>query len=670
MSVQAILHAPKYEYGSIRSATSQTPIVGEVLRLLVLLSIGLTSARAQDPPPTPPPGQIVTPAEPQSAIPPDVRPAIPIADTERSAIELTALALDLHLIPAAAREEVRATLTLRNRSAAPLARIPLQLSSTLHWLTASAATPAGVQPIPFTQSPIATDADHTGYAREAIFTPAQPLASGATLTLSVFYAGDIPQNSDRLELIGAPHDKAIATDWDAIAPTSDTASTALRGFGNVLWYPVAAPIALFGRGDELFDLIAKERLQDVAVSIRLRLTVDYTGDPPDSAIFNGRIQPLLRAPDTDNQLIDATQGIATADFAPSPVGFRTPSLFLTAQHAVTTPDQLLTLVSPQPDVLAPYAAAATSLQALLSGFLGPTPLAPLLLLDHPGEPFEDAALIVAQLSPTAEPAAIAPHLIRGLTHAWLTPPARAVPASSLWIDDGLPEFMSLAWTERTQGREAAIGELRHAAVLIALAEPPPVDMGNIAPDSYVRLPGQPLTQAHADVFVRLKSAFVFWQLRELLGDALFSQSLTAWRHSIAVNPAADRDPTAFQKSIEKTSNRDLAWFFNDWVYADKGLPDLTIVQANPRAIAGRGGKSGGSIVAVEVRNDGDAIADVPVTVRAGTVSASERLRIPAHASASTRVVFEGKPESVEVNDGSVPEQRTTTHTLTLTAPAP
>ncbi len=281
---------------------------------------------------------------------------------------------------------------------------------------------------------------------------------------------------------------------------------------------------------------------------------------------------------------------------------------------------------------------------------------PLLLLDHPGAPFEDAGFIAAQLSSSADPKLIAPEIVRGLTHAWFNPQNRPTPAPSLWIEDGLAEYMALVWTERTEGREAAVGELRHAAALIALA--------SSASDP------QPLTAAHADAFLRLKAAFVFWQLRELVGDKPFSDALAAYRHSLALNPAFDRDPKALQQTFEKTSSRDLGWFFNDWVYADKGLPDLSIVQANPHPLPVRAGKSAGYIVAVEVRNDGDAIADVPVTVRAGALSASERLRIPAHASASTRVVFEGKPESVEVNDGSVPEQRATSHTLTLDQPAP
>jgi len=628
--------------------------------LLLLACPANAQIPAQPPAETaPPPGQVISSAPSEIAVPADVRPAVPITDAERSSVEIASLNLDLHLVPADAREETHATLIVRNASSATLARIPLQLSSTLHWISASAATADGLKPIPFTQSPIATDADHTGYAQEAVFTPAEPLAAGVSVTLSVVYRGEIKPSADRLELIGAPHDRAIATDWDAIAATSDASATALRGFGNVIWYPVAAPVALFGSGNQLFELIARERHRNTAETMRLRVTVEYVGDPPDSVIFDGQLQPLVKAPDSDDLTIDETHGVATADFPTAPIGFRAPSIFLTAQHAELSPDQLVNVITPQENAAAPYAAAAASLQPVLSALLGPTPRAPLTLLDHPGEPFEDAGFVVAQLSAAADPKLIAPALVRGLTHSRLSPQSRPIPAASLWIDEGLPEFISLVWKERTEGREAAIGELRHAAVLIALAEP-----SAEAPDK-----AQPLTEAYSDAFLRLKSAFVFWQLRELLGDELFSKSLTAFRHSLALNPAFDRDPTGFQKSMEKTSNRDLAWFFDDWVYKDKGLPDLTIVQANPRPLPVRAGKSGGYIVAVEVRNDGDAVADVPVTVRSGKLFAIERLRILAHSSASTRVVFEGTPESVEVNDGSVPELRGTNHTLDFPPPS-
>ena len=85
------------------------------------------------------------------------------------------------------------------------------------------------------------------------------------------------------------------------------------------------------------------------------------------------------------------------------------------------------------------------------------------------------------------------------------------------------------------------------------------------------------------------------------------------------------------------------------------------VVARPGGPPARAGRSSGYLVAVEVRNDGDAAAEVPVTVRASgagdALTTTVRLRIGAHSTAGTRVVFETVPEVVQVNDGTVPELR-------------
>ena len=567
---------------------------------------------------------------------------------------ITLYDLDLHLQPAKMREEVHANLTLRNVSASPLRRIPLQISGSLRWLGVAAATGTRVTPLAFTQSPIATDADHTGYAQEAILVPAEPLAPGKSLSVSLFYSGAIPTSAARLELLGTPPEKAAQADWDAITPTTDNSATALRGFGNVLWYPVAAPAAAFGDGNKLSQAIAGQRLRNVLTPMRLRLSVEYVGDPPEAAIVDGQMRPLMRTADTDDQLIGETRGIATADFSTHPIGFRNPSLFLTAQRGTPTSGQLLSIVTPHAEVLEAYAAAATSVQPMLTEWLGASPRTPLVLLDHAGESFEDGAFRVTSMDAEATRQELAPTLVRGMTHAWFYAPGSA----SLWINQGFAEFMSLLWTERTQGREAALQVLAQSASLIALSEP------NLVANSADR--GEPLIRASADVFLRLKSAAVFWQLREILGEDTLRRAMIDFRHHLALNPRFDETPDAFQKSVERSSQRDLSWFFEDWVSHDRGLPDLSIGQVNPRLLPARPGKSAGYLVAVEVRNEGDAVAEVPVTVRSGTLQSTERLRIPAHASASTRILFEEIPETVQVNDGGVPEQGTAVHTGNVT----
>jgi hypothetical protein len=107
-----------------------------------------------------------------------------------------------------------------------------------------------------------------------------------------------------------------------------------------------------------------------------------------------------------------------------------------------------------------------------------------------------------------------------------------------------------------------------------------------------------------------------------------------------------------QKLIEKESHRDLQWFFDDWVYHDRGLPDfrITSVYSNPLP-------SGGYLVTVSVENLGTAAAEVPVTLH-GERESTERLVVPAKSKASVRIETAAMPQSATVNDGSVPESDT------------
>jgi hypothetical protein len=518
----------------------------------------------------------------------------------------------------------------------------------------SAVTSGGLKPIGYTQSPIATDTDHTGYAQEAVLTLHAPLVPGASLVLSVFYQGEIPQSAARLELLGTHSDRADQADWDEIAPTTDNSATALRGFGNVLWYPVAAPTALLGDAKALFDLVNRQRLAGSSSTIRLRLAVDYLGDPPVAAIFNAQSHPLTAVPDEQDQLIAQTHGVATTEFPLQTLGFRLPSLFLTAQQPVVSSNQALAVLTPRTDAAAPYADAAALLQPLLADWFGVTPIQPLTLLDHPGDPFEDDRLVVAPLTPSAQAGALAPGLVGPLTHAWFQ-------SSHPWVAEGLADFLELLWIERTRGRDAALAALRKQTTPLALAEPdlsPYLTAGNTPPENL----GEPLIHAADPIYFRAKAAAVWWQLRDILGEDMLRQALIAYRHSESLSPRFDVDSKALQSTLERVSGKDLAWFFEDWVYQDRSLPDLDIVEVNPHPLPERMGRSDGYLVAVEVRNEGDAAAEVPVTVRSGSLSATERLRIPARSLASTRIVFNGVPASVEVNDGSTPELRSSTHT--------
>jgi hypothetical protein len=243
---------------------------------------------------------------------------------------------------------------------------------------------------------------------------------------------------------------------------------------------------------------------------------------------------------------------------------------------------------------------------------------------------------------------LAPSLVHSLSHAWFG-------SSHVWLDEGMAQWMSLLWMEQTQGREAAVAQQQQEAKALALVEPLPQAHADGA------IEGQSLIQASDAVYYRTKAAAVLGMLRSLVDDEAMRRALRFYR-----DDKMDSDPKEFQRVLERSAKQDLGWFFDDWVYRDRGLPDLSIVNVTPRALDKIGNKGGaGWLVSVEVRNDGGAEADVPVTVRSGTLTATQRLRIPGRSSASTRIVFEGTPDEVQVNDGSVPEVTASVHTKQL-----
>jgi len=376
------------------------------------------------------------------------------------------------------------------------------------------------------------------------------------------------------------------------------------------------------------------------------LTVEYVGDAPDAAFFCGRREQLKAVSENQSLPVAESPGVATADFSDRPLGFRTPSLFVTDRAGTATDDALISAVTDHYDALPSYGAAAEKVRPLLTEWLGPGPLSVLTIIDYDGQPFEDDALLVAATRASA-PDMLA--LAHSLSHAWFR-------SSHVWLDEGVAQWMSLQWMEQSLGREAAVAHLQEEAKALALVEPPPAKSAGATEE------GQSLIGASDEVYYRTKAPAVLGMLRSIAGDDALRRALQFYRED-----KMDSDPKEFQRVLERTSKRELGWFFDDWVYRDRGLPDLSIASVTPRALDQIGNKGSGWLVAVEVRNDGGAVAEVPVTVRSGTLTATQRLRIPGRSSASTRIVFEGTPTEVLVNDGSVPEVESSIHTRQIVA---
>ena len=102
--------------------------------------------------------------------------------------------------------------------------------------------------------------------------------------------------------------------------------------------------------------------------------------------------------------------------------------------------------------------------------------------------------------------------------------------------------------------------------------------------------------------------------------------------------------------IAAQTPRDLEWFFDDWVYRDRGLPEFTVEPAFARKTM-----TNAYMVTITVDNVGSAGAEVPVKVKFAGGDVTKRLEVRAKQKATIRVEVPGVPSEIVVNDGSVPE---------------
>jgi len=204
-------------------------------------------------------------AKPEASAVPET--AFDVPDTLRQSILFESYALEVRLQVADASLHARAIVTLTNESAAPIAAVPLQISSSLQW----EGIDAGGRPLHFRRHMVPTDADHTGAMNEALVALSTPLAPGASVAITAFYSGVLQPTAQRLIRIGTPPDVAIHADWDGIRDLF----TGLRGFGNVLWYPVSnVPVAL-GDGDRFFSQIGLTKRRESGAMVSMAVTEEF-----------------------------------------------------------------------------------------------------------------------------------------------------------------------------------------------------------------------------------------------------------------------------------------------------------------------------------------------------------------------------------------------------------
>ena len=563
-----------------------------------------------------------------------------LEDADRSVVTFTGLDLDVRLYSATHQIAVRGVVTVRNDGKTVLTRVPLQISSSLNWEQIRVAG----KDVAFQVATLNSDADHTGQLHEAAVPLDEPLAPEASVQLDVTYSGTIASSAQRLLAVGTPEELAIHSDWDQIT----VPFTGLRGFGNVVWYPVSSVPAILGDGARLFDEIGKQKLRLIGAHFSLNLTVEFPqGQPPTVALINGH-PAALKVTDASDP---GVAGTATAHIENATLGFEAPSLFIAIRKA--HPGENLTAWTlPENEVaVQTWTTAATAVSPFLEDWLGPQTNSQLTLLDLPDPqdaPYETGALLAVSLH-EAPADRLEGALVHALAHAF-TQPATAPPPP--WLSEGFATFMESLWIEKHQGRDRAVDTMEAGRSALALAEPS--SPGDSA--------GQPLRAAISPVYYRTKASYVLWMLRDMVGDAALSSAFRAY--DSASESGKDARGRSFENLLKQAGvSHDLSWLFEDWVNADKGLPDLRIVSVFPNAA-----REGTFLVAVNVANAGYATAEVPVTVRTAQNSVTERVLVPARGNIVQRVLVMGKPTEVQVNDGTVPETQASVHVTHLDEP--
>jgi hypothetical protein len=557
-----------------------------------------------------------------------------VPEAARRAILFTKYALDVRLETRDTTMHTRAIVTVKNEGGTALEAIPLQISSSLQW---EAIDFAG-KPLRFAHHTVATDADHTGAMNEALVTLGSALAPGGEQTLTVFYGGTVAPAATRLTSIGTPPDVAKHADWDGIREEF----TGLRGFGNVLWYPVSSvPVAL-GDSDRFFREIGMTKLRESAANVSMTVTEEYVGAPPTVAFLDGVPVPVeTTAAPAGSDL----PGIATAKLPETRLGFATPSLFLARRTLETGNGLKLYARESNAAAAQSYMTAASILSSQMTDWFGANVKTDLSVLDPPeaqDSPFEERSLLVTNIA-NVDPKRLLGPMSHALTHAYFQSPRP-------WLEEGVAQLMASVWTERRDGRDTAIAQMDNRRGALSLAETADPDQD----------PGQPLIAGHDPVFYQTKALYVFWMLRGITGDKPLASALKSYEQG------QDTSPEYFERLLEQTSGQKLDWFFGDWVDRDRGLPDLTIDAITPS----KGSEEDTYIVAVTVSNSGTAVADVPVTISSADATVTERMRIAAKGRATRRFLVHGRPREVQVNDGTTPEIEASVHRKDIAYTAP
>jgi len=566
---------------------------------------------------------------------------------EREAFTITKYDLEIRLEPEQQRLGARGKITLRNDSAHPQKITALQISSSLNWRSIRVDGKA----VQFVSQPYVSDIDHTGALSEAIVTLPAEIKPRDSVELEIGYEGVIPLDTTRLTRVGIPEGIAKHTSWDQISPSF----TAVRGAGYVAWYPITTESADFSEGNSLFEVVDRWKARAAGSEFKAKIVASgVTGEAPRFMICSPDGQRFIEAMDRAQQV--------SAECSWVRLGTVTPTFVFANYQDQSKPPFYLFSFAGHEEGAAKYSNALDPATKFVSRWFGPpsAPVAIADLADPNSAPFESGTLLMASMA--AEDSKLAGiNLVHELVHA-------ALPSSRPWVYEGLAHFAEAMYRQEQGGRQAALdflglhrsafldSEREVSAALLKNIGQKNVDQKNVEEKSI----GQQLAVTFDETYYRSKAAYVWWMLRDMAGDDALKEAICKYR----AKDDNDKAPKYVEQLIEAASKRDLSWFFDDWVYQDRGLPDFHVQSVHPWKT-----EKGVQFITVTLENLGNAGAEVPFTIFFEGGEITKRVEVRAKATATTRVELPGTASRIVVNDGSVPESDQTNNVFKILAPS-
>ena len=531
----------------------------------------------------------------------------PSAQADRNAFTFLNWDLDLRIETQAESLSARGKITLRNDSPQPQRQLALQVSSSLTW----ASIEHDGQALAFTTSKVRSDLDHSGNVQEAMIALPTPIPPGAALEISVGYSGTISLDTRRLAQLGVPLAIRAATDYDRITP----GFTCLRGVGHVLWFPVSLEPAVISEGNRVFEETSAWAVRHSLSTMRVQVETDNQN----RVLSNGK---LVR--------IEFLASGSIIEHSWRRLGLAGPVLVTGPYEATQAGQDGKTAISvnslPGHQTEAEdYARVIRDSTPIITG-KSDLPVSLIELPEAQDSTFDADTVLLTPLKPI-DRKSLEITIAYLLAHKTLWSP-RA------WIYAGAAHLAQALMREQQDGRAAGIGYMQQRLAPLTL-----VDSG--APET---AKSSSLVNTTSEVFFRTKAMYVWWMLREIVGQKALLDCFAQY------DPEADKEPSYIQKLLEKNSHKDLEWFFDDWVYQDRGLPEFTTSNGYARASL-----QGIFLVSATIENKGGAGAEVPVIIHTDSGNVPTRQRVPAHSKVAVRIEVGSRPIDLTVNDGSVPE---------------